>query len=89
MFINADASYKIPFDPTFGEFLIFEDPCLGVYVSSLFSREMIGINVGGEIKTTCSLIGLIKLPLRFRVGYEIIPGETGSVTASLTFSTVL
>ena len=89
LFVNADASYKIPFDPTFGEFLIFEDPCLGVYVSSLFSREMIGINVGGEIKTTCSLIGLIKLPLRFRVGYEIIPGEVGSVTASLTFSTVV
>ena len=89
IFVNADVSYQIPFDPTFGEFLIFEDPSVGLYASSLFSKENIGINIGGEIKTTCSLIGLIKLPLRFRLGYEIIPGEKISVTASLTFSSVI
>ena len=89
IFLNADASYKLPFDPTFGEFLIFENPSLGIYSSSLFSVESIGISVGAEIKTTCSLIGLIKLPLRFRLGYEIIPGEVGHVVASLTFSTAM
>ena len=89
LFINADASYQIPFDPTFGEFLIVENPTLGVYASSLISLENIGISIGGEIRATCSLIGLIKLPLRFRLGYEIIPGEVGSVIASLTFSTTM
>ena len=89
IFFNADVSYKLPYDPTFGEFLIFENPSFGFYTSSLFTMESIGISVGAEIKTTTSLIGLIKLPLRFRVGYEIIPGEVGHVIASLTFSTVM
>lgn len=88
-FLNADFSYALPFDPTFGEFLIFENPSIGIYTTSFFSLEKISFNVGTEIKTTCSLIGLIKLPLRFRVGYEIIPGEKGSVTASLAFSSVM
>ena len=55
----------------------------------LISLENIEISIGGEIRATCSLIGLIKLPLRFRLGYEIIPGEVGSVIASLTFSTTM
>ena len=89
LFLNVDALYQLPFDPTFGEFLIFENPSLGFYASSFFSKERIGINIGGEVKTTCSLIGLIKLPLLFRVGYEIVPGEKGNVVASLVFSTVM
>ncbi|MGN1163486.1 MAG: hypothetical protein ACI4S4_01635, partial [Candidatus Ornithospirochaeta sp.] len=88
VFVNADILYRLPFDPTFGEFLILENPSIGIYSSALFSLERIGINVGAEIKTTGSLIGLVKLPLKFRVGYEIIPGEKGAVTASLSFSSI-
>lgn len=86
IFFNVDLSYMLPYDPTFGEFLIFESPSIGAYVSSLFSLENVRANVGAEIKTTTSLIGLIKLPLTLRVGYEFIQGAKGGVTASLAFS---
>ena len=86
VFVNADLLYRMPFDPTFGEFLILENPSVGLFTSALFSVERIGVIVGSEIKTTGSLIGLVKLPLTFKIGYEFIPGEKGGITASLSFS---
>lgn len=83
---SVDMLYSFSSDPTFGEFLIFESPMAGIFSSALFSKERIGVIVGGEIKTTCSLIGLVKLPLTFRIGYEFAKENKGGLAASITFS---
>ena len=62
--------YDLPMNPSFGEFLIFEDMEAAVYCDLLFHDSSIGISTGVELQTSFSLIGLMKLPFRVRLGYE-------------------
>ncbi len=87
LFINASVGFRLLSSPTFGEFLIFDNSSIGIYFSSLTSREdPFGFSCGVEIKSDLSLIGLIKLPMNFRIGYEHDPLLERHVVASLAFS---
>ena len=68
--ISLYAGYDAPVSPTFGEFLIIEDTEIGVYADMLFRDLSFSVSTGVEIQTSFSLIGLMKLPFRMRLGYD-------------------
>lgn len=88
LFINSSFGYNFASNPTFAETLIFEDSSVAVYFSSLFNLERgFGFSAGIELKSNLSLIGLIKLPVSLRVGYEYGKDLTRHVVASLVSTT--
>ncbi len=88
IFSNASLSYHFHISPTFGEFLILDNCEMGLYYSSLNTKEGYGFSIGIEMKTDASLIGLVKLPVVMRIGYERGEELTNNITASLSFSSV-
>ncbi len=87
LFIDSTFGLKILSSPTFGEFLIFDNSRLGVFFSALSTLEHpFSFSTGFEIKCELSLIGLIKLPTTFRIGYEYGDDIKRHLTASLAFS---
>ncbi len=87
IFMDARIGMKLLSSPTFGEFLIFNKTSFGLYFSSLSTRENpFNFSVGLEAKSELSLIGLVKLPTTFRIGYEKGENLKSHVTASLSFS---
>lgn len=62
--------YDVPYTPTFGEFLIIEDSEVGVYCDLLIRDTTVNVSTGVELQTAVSLIGLMELPLRIRMGYD-------------------
>ena len=81
--ISLYAGYDVPFSPTFGEFLIVEDTEIGVYADMLLRDAKFSISTGIEIQTSFSLIGLVKLPFRMRLGYD---SWANSFAASFMFN---
>ena len=67
---SVGAGYAFKVSPTFGEFLIFEDSELSVYCDMLLHDTLFDYSAGVEVQTSFSLIGLMKLPLRIRLGYD-------------------
>ncbi|MCR5731828.1 MAG: patatin-like phospholipase family protein [Sphaerochaetaceae bacterium] len=55
--------------PTVGEFIIFEDMELSVFADMLFYDDL-KASYGVEFQVTPSLIGLQKVPMTMRVGYD-------------------
>ena len=68
--ISIYAGYDVPVSPTFGEFLIIEDTEIGVYADMLMRDLAFSVSTGVEFQTSLSLIGLVKLPFRMRLGYD-------------------
>ncbi len=87
IFIDGTFGLRILSSPTFGEFLIFDNSRIGLFFSSLSTREKpFSFSTGVEIKCELSLIGLIKLPTTLRIGYEYGEDIKRHITASLAFS---
>ena len=84
--VNFALGYKLPFNPTIAEFLIFEDIELGGYFDMLFDGGEFYYSTGAEVQCIFSVIGLIEIPLRVRIGYESLsPG--GAFCLSWIFGT--
>ena len=68
--IGLSAGYDFQTAPTFGEFLIFEDLEAGLYFDMLIHDASFAFSVGVEAQTSFSVIGLMNLPFRVRLGYD-------------------
>lgn len=86
---NITFGYRFLANPTFGEFLILEKPVVGIFASNLVTRETVGYTLGFQADTTASLIGLIKLPVSFKIGCEFEKNKVLGPTASIIFSNTL
>ena len=84
--LGIAAGYKLNNNPTFGEFLIFEKSELGLYFDLLLQDSSVGISTGVDIQSVASLIGLLKLPMRFKIGYEYTPSGDSAFVSSLIFA---
>ena len=69
---SFSAGYAFPSSPTFGEFLIFENLEIVAYCDVLLYDTSVGVSTGLEAQTAFSIIGLMKLPFRMRLGYDSI-----------------
>ncbi len=83
---GAAFGYKLNKNPTFGEFLIFEKSELGLYCDVLVQDSKAGVSTGVDFQSVASLIGLIKLPMRFRLGYEYTPSGESAFVSSIIFA---
>lgn len=84
--IGAAVGYKLPFNPTFGEFLIFEDTELGLYADMLIQDKKVGFSCGLDFQCITSLIGLVKFPMRMKLGYEYRTDNKSAFVSSLIFA---
>ena len=67
--LNAAFGYKFN-AYTIGEFLIFKDSRISAFFDMLLADAEFYYTTGVEIESNLSLIGLIDLPLRVRLGYS-------------------
>ena len=81
--ISLYAGYDVPVSPTFGEFIIIEDTEIGIYADMLMRDLSFSVSTGVEFQTSFSLIGLVKMPFRMRLGYD---SWANSFAASFMFS---
>lgn len=70
-------------NPTFGEFLILEDSEIDVYYDSMVHDASYEFSTGAEFQTVFSFIGLVKIPMRLRLGYDSL---SNGFVSSLLFS---
>ena len=83
---SFSAGYAFPEAPTFGEFLIFEDLELAAYCDVLLHDTSVAFSTGVEAQTAFSIIGLMELPFRVRLGYDSLSnGFVSSFLLSLKF----
>ena len=68
--LSVAFGYDVPYTPTFGEFLIIENSEVGIYCDLLIRDTTVNVSTGVELQTAISLIGLMELPLRIRLGYD-------------------
>ncbi len=64
--------YALPSSPTFGEFLIFEDIEIAAFCDVLLHDVTADFSAGIEAEASFSVIGLMKLPFRVRLGYDTL-----------------
>lgn len=84
--LSTAVGYALPVSPTVAEFLIFEDTELSAYFDSLMLDLDFYFSTGAQIQTKLSLIGLVDLPLRLRLGYDSLSGRfVGSMLFSTSF----
>lgn len=83
---GIELGYDFSKDLTFGEFLIMGDSEIGVYCDILFSDLRVGVSTGLDLQTNLSLIGLVDIPFRFKIGYEYTIEKSHEFVASLLFS---
>ena len=69
---SFSAGYAFQDAPTFGEFLIFENLEIAAFCDVLLYDTSVGVSTGIEAQTAFSIIGLMKLPFRVRLGYDSI-----------------
>ena len=84
--IGLEVGYDIPRSFTFGEFLILDNSELGLYCNMLWSDMRFGVSTGLDLQTNVSLIGLVSIPMRFKMGYEYTIEGTHAFVASLLFN---
>ena len=84
--IGIASGYKLPFNPTFGEFLIFEATELGLYADMLIQDSHVGFSCGLDFQCITSLIGLVKFPMRLKLGYEYRTDNKSAFVSSLIFA---
>ncbi len=82
--IRISSGYRFADGTTIGEFLIINDSEISAYFDMLLSDLEFYYSTGVEMQTKLSLIGLVDLPLRLRLGYNSL---SGTFTGSLLFST--
>ncbi len=68
--LSVALGYDVPFSATFGEFLILEETEAGIYCDFLIRDNIFSVSTGVEFQTMLSLIGLVDLPFRMRLGYD-------------------
>ena len=68
--LSFSAGYDFPQTPTASEFLIFDDMELSLYCDVLFHDAAVSVSTGAEAQVAISMLGLTKLPLRIRLGYD-------------------
>ena len=84
--VNLALGYKLPMNPTLAEFLIFKDIELGGYFDMLFDGGDFYYSTGAEMQCVFSVIGLIEIPFRLRIGYETF-SEPDGLCVSCIFGT--
>ena len=84
--IGVAAGYKLGFNPTFGEVLIFEDSEIGGYADLLIQDGNVGVSIGADLQCITSMIGLVKLPMRLKLGYEYRTDRRSAFVSSLIFA---
>lgn len=90
LIMNGRIGYRFLSSPAIGEAVLLSGSSASLYFSSLYSVEGgFGFSTGVELGTTVSLIGLIKLPVMLRVGYEYGRNLKHAVVGSLVFSSSL
>lgn len=85
-YISYRLGWEFHKNPTFGEFLSFEKLDAFLYADVLFADMKIGLSTGLGIKCDITLIGLVRLPFRFMIGYELTPEHENRFVASMLFS---
>lgn len=83
--IGTEVGYSFPRSWTFGEFIILEDSEVGLYCDMLISDDKVGVSTGLDVQTNLSLIGLVNMPFRLRMGYEYTIKGSHEFVASLLF----
>lgn len=84
--LSFAAGYELPSSPTIAEFLILDDITFSAYFDILLDDVSFYFSTGAEIQMRMSLIGLVDLPLRLRLGYDSISdGFVGSLLFSTKF----
>lgn len=84
--IGVAAGYSLPLTPTVAEFLIFDKTEFSAYFDMLLLGSSFHYSTGAEIQTNMSLIGLVDLPLRLRLGYDSLSrGFVGSILFSTKY----
>ena len=69
--LSLSIGYDFPQAPTFGEFLILEDSEIAAYCDIIFKDTVhVYVSTGIELQTAFSIIGLLEIPLRVRLGYD-------------------
>lgn len=84
--VGAEIGYDFGKSPTFGEFISIEDSEVGVYCDVLIADDKVGVSTGVDLQANISLIGLVNVPFRFKIGYEYTVEEKHEFVASLLFS---
>ncbi|MBR1938270.1 MAG: patatin-like phospholipase family protein [Spirochaetales bacterium] len=69
--VPVSLGYDMPFTPTTGEFLIFEDLEVSLFSDFLIYKD-IKTSIGVEFQVTPSLIGLQRVPMTLRIGYDAL-----------------
>ena len=68
--LSFSIGYDFPQTPTASEFLLFEDMEVSLYCDVLFHDAAVSFSTGAEAQIAISMLGLTKLPLRIRLGYD-------------------
>ncbi len=80
--VPTSVGYDFPGSVSSGEFILFEDLETSVFVDFLFTDD-VEASYGLELQATPSLIGLQKVPMTLRFGYDSI---SGGLFGSLRFT---
>lgn len=83
--LGVELGYAFPKSWTFGEFVILEDSEVGLYCDMLISDARVGVSTGVDLQTNLSLIGLVNVPFRLRMGYEYTIDGSHEFVASMLF----
>ena len=84
--VGLEVGYDFRKNPTFGEFISIEDSEIGIYCDMLISDSKLGVSTGIDLQTNISLIGLVNIPFRFKIGYEYTIEKSHEFVASLMFA---
>lgn len=68
--ISLYGGWIIPAEPSIGSFFTLEGCEIGAFCDMLLRGSSFSVSCGGELRTTISLLGIAKLPLRLRLGYD-------------------
>ena len=84
--LSFAVGYDVPVNPAFSEFVIFEDLEAAVFCDILFHDNLVDVSTGVEFQTAFSLIGLLNVPFRMRLGYDTLSSSfAGTFLLSLKY----
>ena len=84
--VGVEFGYDLPHSFTFGEFVTIEDSEAGMYFDMLIQDKAVGFSTGLDLQTKISMIGLVNIPFRIKIGYEYTVEKKHAFVSSLAFS---
>ncbi len=87
--LGVNLGYQVRNSLSIGEIVTFEGADIGLYFDAIMEDVRFGFSTGIDFGTVMTLIGLSKVPFRFRLGYEYtLDGKSafaGSILLTKTF----